>query len=146
MWNQVLQTNLQVPFRDFTTDYEFNSSLLILSAFATTDFNDNYRIGRIRPIYKINDNLFTKGSFKTIRLQKQFIDFIKVPYFYKLEFIWYVWLPQLTLTFYQPGFGDIPGILDLKADLTENRTNVAYLQQQLDRIEAKIDTSGSYGI
>jgi hypothetical protein len=139
MWQQVLQTQLQVPFRNFTTDYEFDSSLLILSAFATSDFSDNYRIGRIRPIYKVNNNLFTKGAFKTIRLQKQFISFLEVPYLYKLEFVWYVWLPQLTLTFYQPGLGDVPSVLDLKVDLIENRTNIAYLQQQLDRVENKID-------
>jgi len=135
MWQQVLQVHLSVPFRDFVTDYEFNSPLLILSAFATSDYSDNFRIGKIRPVYNINNSLAPKSGFKTIRLQQQFIRFLELPYPYKLEFIWYVWLPQLTLTFYQPTFGDIVSLETIQGMLVEERANTAYIQSQLDRIE-----------
>jgi hypothetical protein len=140
MWNQVLQTSLQVPFKDFTTDYSFNSPFLIISAFATFDYSDNYRIGRVRPIYAVTGGLAAKAPSRTIRLQEQFIQFFQIPYPYKLEFTWYVWLPQLTLTFYEPSVGDIPNFADIRSQLVESRANVALLQQQLDRIENKINS------
>jgi len=68
-------------------------------------------------------------------LQQQFIRFLELPYPYKLEFIWYVWLPQLTLTFYQPTFGDIVSLETIQGMLVEERANTAYIQSQLDRIE-----------
>jgi hypothetical protein len=42
---------LTLPFRDFITDYEFSSPLISINAFATPDYSDNYRIGKVRAIY-----------------------------------------------------------------------------------------------
>lgn len=141
MWRQVLQTQLQVPFRDFVTDYEFSSPVISIKATSTPDYYDNYRIGKVRGIYSGQGINGSKTPFKTIRLQQQFIQFLEVPYNYKLEFIWYVWLPTLTLTFYEPQYGDIVNLDLIQGTLIEQRANIAYMQQQIDRIEQGINTS-----
>lgn len=139
MWQQVLSTNLALPFRDFITDYEFSSPLISIDAFATADYNDNFRIGKVRAIYSSSAVVNAKSSFRTIRLQKQFIQFLDLPYSYKLEFVWYVWLPALTLTFYEPQFGDVIDLATIQGLLIEGRANTAYLQRQLTQIEQALE-------
>jgi hypothetical protein len=114
----------------------------MIEAFATPSYSDNYRIGKFRPIYTSNDAVANaKSSFKTIRLQKQFIRFLDLPYSFKLEFIWYVWLPQLTLTFYQPQYGDVIDLTTIQGSLIEQRANLAYLQAAVTRIENSINNT-----
>lgn len=139
MWRQVLQQQLTIPFRDFVTDYEFSSPIISIKAFATSDYSDNYRIGRVRAIYIGQEINGSKTAFRTIRLQQQFIRFLDLPYKYKLEFIWYVWLPSLTLTFYEPQYGDIIDLALIQGTLMEDRANIAYISNQLTRVESKID-------
>lgn len=140
MWRQVLSVNLSVPFEDFTTDYQFNSPLIMLEAISDSEFNDNYRIGKFRPVYVTNTVINNaKSYYRTIRLQKQFIKFLELPYSFKLQFFWYVWLPRLTLNFYEPQYADVIDLATIQGTLIEQRANLAYIQRAIDSIE---QTSG----
>lgn len=141
MWRQVHQIQQLHPLRDFTVDYEFGSPIIIVEAFATSDFFENYRVGYVRPVY--DEPVITNSvSFsRRIRLQKQFVNFLELPYKYKLQVNFSVYLPTITLTFYEPSIGDILSLTEIQGGIIEQRANLAYLQQQLDRIEQGLNTN-----
>lgn len=143
MWQQVEQVQQSHPLHDFTTEHEFISPILIVEAFASNDFFENYHVGYLRPIY--NDGVIkgTKSYSHKIRLQKQFLNFFELPYKFKLEVTFKVWLPNLTLTFYEPEVADTISLTEIQGLIVEQRTNLAYLQQQLDRLKQQINRSNN---
>lgn len=141
MWRQVAQVQQSHPLHDFTLDHEFASPIIIVEAFANSDFFEHYRVGYIRPIYNQSGISQAVSPARRLKLQKQFLSFLELPYNYKVELTFSVWLPALTLTFYEPSAGDILSLTEIQGGIVEQRANLAYLQQQLDRIEQQLNTT-----
>lgn len=103
---QLVHTISFYQFGDpFLIDCLFKNSLLIIQAICPTAKPTWHKAGLIRPMLDVPDIGLVKGNYQLISLEAQLIDFswltATVPEF-KLEFLLYEWIPEITLTFWKP--------------------------------------------
>lgn len=139
-WQQVYSVTRNDPLTDFVMEHVFESSLLIVRATPPPTYTVNWSIGRLYPIVDVAGVGTTNLRGRSVRLQTQFVEFSTLNLPFQLAFKFSLWIPTVTLTFWQPDPVSTASLDNLESLLIESLSNIALLQTSLDRLESKVDT------
>lgn len=128
----------------FPINYQFSQSILIIKAIASNSRLDWHQAGFLRPTFLIPEIGEVQAKGIQIKLGTQIVEiFNPLNYSFRAEFQTVDHLIDINLDFWAnlalPDNNNFAQIANLTQLAIENRQNIALVQQQLDRVESKID-------
>lgn len=150
MWLKTFDSRLLQYNTPLRLDPLFRSSVLRINA--ALDKNAAFPFGKrtyryvalLFPVFYDSETGLTKGNPRRLYLGNHEIEFVNpYSYSYNLEIQIHYWTSQLDLTIWQ---SDEELNVDEAIKLGRIQNSLDLIEQNVERIESKIDTSESYGI